>query len=390
MPPHRSSGAAAPADEAAERGVLRALLDIPTAPFREEAVVDWIQRWAAERGWPARRDGAGNLRIEGPPPRPARRRAARRWVYVAHMDHPGFVAVSQRGRRLTAQFRGGVDDAYFPGARARFFAPAGEIAAVVRAIGPDRDGPFRRCALDLPAGARVPPGAIGMWDFPGSRARGDAVIARGCDDLAGVAAALCALDRLARGAPPEHRVSLLLTRAEEVGFVGALWAAKRGNLPADAFLVSIETSKAQPAAPLGGGAVIRVGDRVSVFDAELTAHLAAVAERLSARDAALRYRRQLMPGGVCEATAFQAHGRRAAAVCAPLGAYHNMGPRGRIAPERIRWSDFRALVALLAELPRERAAPAGTSRALRRRFDRLLRERGPFLRRPAPKTPRSA
>mgnify|MGYP005839535853 CR=1 FL=1 len=369
-----------PADEAAEREILRALLEIPTAPFREEAVVARIQRWAAERGRPARRDGAGNLWLEGPPPRPDRRRPAARWIYVAHMDHPGFVAIAQRGRRLTAQFRGSVDDAYFRGARARFFTPSGEVAAVVRALGPEPGRPFRRCALDLPSGARVPPGALGMWDFAGCRVRGETIYARGCDDMAGVTAALCALDRLARGGPPEHRVSVLLTRAEEVGFVGALWAARQGHTPADAFVLSIETSKAQSAAPLGGGAVIRVGDRVSVFDCELTAHLAAVAERLSARDPSLRYRRQLMPGGTCEATAFQVHERRAAAVCVPLGAYHNMGPRGRLAPERIQWSDFRALVALLAELPRDRAAPAETAIALRRRLDRLLRERRPFLR----------
>ena len=251
----------------------------------------------------------------------------------------------------------------------------------MRSVGPDPEGPFRRCTLELPAGAHVPPGTIGMWDFPGCLVRGDSVIARGCDDVAGVAAALCALDRIAVGGPPRHRVSLLLTRAEEAGFVGALWAAKRSRLPPDAFFLSIETSKAQPAAPLGGGAVIRVGDRVSVFDSELTTHVAAAAERLSAADSTLRYRRHLMPGGTCEATAFQAFGRRAAGVCLPLGAYHNMGARGRIAPERIRWSDFRALVALLAALPGDPGGPAETAAALRRRLDRLLRERGPYLRR---------
>lgn len=381
--PRSSDGAPAESSaiESAERELLRSLLELPTAPYREEAVTAWIERWAAERGVATRRDGAGNLWLDGPRPRAARGRRTAHWIYMAHLDHPGFVALRQRGRRLIAQFRGHVEDAYFAGARARFFTPEGEVVAVVQSVGPGRGYPFRRCELELPVGRRAPAGAIGMWDFPGCRRRGDIVAARGCDDLAGVAAALSALERLRRGPPPAHRLSLLLTRAEEAGFAGALWAAERRAIPRGALVLNIENSKAQPAAPLGGGAVIRVGDRLSIFDSELTAHLAAVAERLTARDPSLRYRRQLMPGGLCEASVFQAYGWRVAAACLPLGNYHNMGPRGRIAPEHIRWSDFRALVALLTALPQETATPAASSVALRRRLDRLRRERGPYLRR---------
>src|SRR5690606_8534498 len=81
--------------------------------------------------------------------------------------------------------------------------------------------------------------------------------ATACDDLAGVAAALGALDR-ARNEPALRHFAVLLTRAEELGFVGAIGAARDGTLPAGARILSIECSRSFADSPLGAGPIVRV------------------------------------------------------------------------------------------------------------------------------------
>ncbi len=352
---------------------LSDLLRLPTAPYREHEVIAWIDRLARIRRWQLSKDEVGNLLIQRGTKRPC-------WVFVAHMDHPGFVAISQRRRTITAHFRGAVRDEYFTGATARFFTPEGEIRAQVQSVKPDPKSPFRLCRLRSDLDAAVQPGTIGMWDFPAVRRRGQTIFARGCDDIAGVAAALLAFERVGRIQRVPGQVAVLLTRAEEAGFSGAIWASMHTRAIRNAAIISIETSKAHAAAPLGGGAVVRVGDRDSVFDPRLTAHLWAAAKTLSDAPPHRRYVRQLMPGGTCEATVFQAFGLRAGAVCIPLGAYHNMGERGRIAPERIHLDDFEALVDLLvAAVQKPPPASKFIDSDPQQRFERLFESRRRFF-----------
>ncbi len=62
----------------------------------------------------------------------------------------------------------------------------------------------------------------------------------------------------------------LFTRAEEIGFAGAL-AALKSKLPlAPMPTLSLETSQARGFARVDGGPVVRVGDRLSIFDSRIT------------------------------------------------------------------------------------------------------------------------
>lgn len=357
---------------AGETDVLRDVLSLPTAPFCEQAVVGYIRRFAADHGLKVRQDSAGNVLV-----RYRRGRQRPRWVFTAHMDHPGFVAARRRGRTLWAEFRGSVGREYFRGSRARFFAPDGEVGAVVESARATqrRSWLWVRLRLDVPAD--VPAGTVGMWDFPGVRIRRGRVSARGCDDQAGVAAVLCAMGRLARQGVAAD-VTGLLTRAEEVGFVGALAACRNRSIPRRAPVISLETSLAQPQAPLGGGVVIRVGDAIRTFDPSLTAHITAVAAAAAERGA-LAYCRCLMPGGTCESTAYQAYGYRAAALCVPLGNYHNCGANMKIAPEQIHLDDFASLVSLLAGVGPSRYTPGAGDAALSARLDERFDDLGAYL-----------
>ncbi len=288
-----------------------------------------------------RTDRAGNLlvTIKG-----RKRRAP--VIATAHMDHPGWVVEAVDGRSVTARFMGGLMPPYFETAPVVFFGESGtEVRGVVEAYG---DGVG---AIQVRRGG-VSVGDIGRWWFD-KRSLGvrDGLLrAPACDDLAGVAASLVALDR-ARRKPHLNHFGVLLTRAEEEGLLGAIAACELGTIPDGSHLLSIETSRSFPDSPIGGGPVIRVGDRSSIFDAALTNQLTD-----AVRKAKIPHQRKLMAGGTCEATAFGAYGKRATGLCLPLGNYHNMVDIDGVAagtvaavvgPEEVSLDDFDGLVDLM-------------------------------------------
>lgn len=333
---------------------LTALTSIPTTSGREQRVVAWVERWAGRR--PDLRcepDRWGNLLLTSihPPSRPL-------IVANAHIDHPGFVVTEVASRDLTAEFRGGVRSEYFADAPVEFFDRAG-VAHPGRVEAVESMSSIR---IRLARSTGLAAGDIGRWRFPGARLGvvGDRLRAHACDDLAGAAAALAALD-VARRDPELGHFVVLLTRAEEEGFIGAIGAARSRSVPKSSTILSIETSRAFADSPIGGGPIIRVGDRSSVFDADLTNRLTALV-----RERGLTHQRRLMAGGSCEATAFGAYGYRATGLCLALDNYHNMGDlamveqgrgRARVAPEEISLADFDGLVELLL-LAARRLGPA--------------------------------
>jgi endoglucanase len=265
---------------------------------------------------------------------------------VAHMDHPAFVVTSVEGREARYEFRGGVRPEYFQNARVVFPSRGPAIKGVVKTHDPKTG----TGSIRVTGNGVVNPGAIATWAFSGQQTKAGHFSAPACDDLAGCAAAVAALDR-ARRTPALRHFGVLLTRAEEVGFVGAIHAAKTGTVSRETRLLSIEASRASAHAPVGAGPVVRVGDASTVFDRELTNQVSWAAARRG-----LPHQRKLMAGGSCEATAFGVYGYRAAGLCLPLENYHNMGNldevesgSGKATPmlETIALSDFHALVDLL-------------------------------------------
>ncbi len=368
--------------------LLQDVLSCPTSPFCERAVIEYVRSWASRRGVAFSQDQAGNVVLSaGDAGRGNRKSAAPRWVFTAHMDHPGFVVRRSRGRNVWATFRGGVAKTYFPGSRVRLMTPDGEYVATVVTVRKSAAHRGLDCRLELVgAAAHVPAGSIGMWDVPTFKRRNGRITARACDDLAGCAAVLAAIEEII-SRHPKTGVMGLLTRAEEVGFVGALAGCRLGTIPPGALVVGIETSKAQPVAPIGGGVVIRVGDGARVFNEPLTAHVSAVGKGLAKRDRKFQFVRQLMPGGTCESTVFCALGHVAAGLAIPLGNYHNQHPKGRIAAEYIDEGDFDSLVKLLVALAIDAKVPADTESAFLRRLDDILAKQGPLLDSPGPWSP---
>jgi endoglucanase len=198
----------------------------------------------------------------------------------------------------------------------------------------------------------VPAGSIGMWDLPEARVRGRRIHARTCDDITGAAGALCCIDRLVRRGL-SCDAYFLFTRAEEVGFMGAIAAARLKTIPRKCVVVVIENSSELIHAKMGDGPILRVGDRASVFTPGATAHCDAVARDLAKGDRRFKYQRKLMDGGMCESTAYCQFGYDATGICFALGNYHNVDrKRKRIAHEYIDLSDFANAVKWFVELAR--------------------------------------
>lgn len=301
--------------------VAQRLLSQPTAPFREDAVRAEIL--ALLQDCPdvtTQQDSFGNLfaqyRLDtlGPP----------RLALAAHMDHPAYVK---------GEFLGGVPEAY-------------------RAASPPT----------------VAYGDFAMWDLPAYDVREDRIHSRACDDLIGCAAMVTTLRYLAL-----HRIPCALdaifSRAEEVGFVGAVEAAKSGLIDPSTIVVSLETSS-EKGGPIrmGDGVIIRVGDRTSIFDSASTSALLKIAQ-----DNAVPHQRALMSGGTCEATAYQVYGYTTAAICVALGNYHNCGPDQKIQPEYVSIHDSVSMTALCVEAARAQVWP-DVRGALKSKYDGYLAE----------------
>lgn len=395
---------------------------LPTAAGREERVLAWLDAWMQSRRSRIRvtRDDAGNVLIL----RKDMRRGERPVLATAHLDHPAFVVTAHGSapragsrarsghgvrpiRSLTLEFRGGVHDPYFTGARIEVIDMLGGRHGARIASLDATAKPFKRVGVTLDAPARagsIREGDIARWALPaprivqremppispGGRPRKVRVIeTHACDDLAAVAAACAAFDSLLANARA-RRFGLLFTTAEEVGFIGAIHAAREGFVPRGARLICLENSRSFPHdSPIGAGAILRVGDRLSVFSPHLTNALSELFAAHAKATPGWAWQRKLMPGGACEATAFASYGIESTCLCLPLGNYHNMtdidavlaGKRpARVGPEFVSVDDFHGLVDML------RVAVLGlgagrndTAPAHRPLMERLYRERQSVL-----------
>ena len=365
---------------------LLELTNLPTAAGREGRVVNWVREWCAKRpSLELLSDVYGNLTIK------RKDQAGDSPIYfTAHMDHPAFFVLEKEGdRRVTAEFRGGVNEGYFVGTKVNLYhADQPPQPGVVLSID-DRpakeswganDGQ-KRLVIEFEDAVGASHGDVMTWALPPSAIDADGRLrAPACDDLAGLAAALAALDELNQKPDSATRdVRVLLTRAEEIGFVGAIGACKAGTIPKLARLVALENSKSFPESPIGAGPIVRVGDFTSTFHPELTYKVGKIAQAIGALDKAFKHQRKLMPGGTCEASAYQAYGYISTCICLPLGNYHNMNETTKkIDSETIAVDDYDGMIRLLVAIG-ERLDDGNQTPGLIARLDDLFKGRESVL-----------
>ncbi|MBI1993133.1 MAG: M20/M25/M40 family metallo-hydrolase [Deltaproteobacteria bacterium] len=348
--------------------LLKRLLALPTAPFHENFVRSFLCGELKKAGIAFEIDSYGNIVAgsgDGDDP----------VACVAHMDHPGFEIVEAGKERAQADWFGGVDARYFIGARVVVYNQStGGVSGrgVVEKISKSPQGRVKKMTLAIRGS--VARGDFGSWDLVPFRRRGKLIDTKAADDLVGCAVILTALKELKeRGV--RQAVRGIFTRAEEQGFIGTLGMIRGGYLPASTKVVSIETSKALPGVLLGGGPVIRLGDRASMFHHQMVHFMDYVARETRKRDRRFSYQRRVMDGGTCEATPYQLNGHITGGIAVPLHNYHNQG-KARIAPEGVHLKDVAGAARLLVGMVERWEDFNAPTEEIRKRFESLWQKYG--------------
>jgi putative aminopeptidase FrvX len=253
------------------------------APVRE-TVIRLLPAWADPTI-----DSAGNVHVRVG-------RGAPLVVFIAHMDEIGFEVTAIRDDgQLELRSRGGFMPSLFEAEPALVHTAAGVVPAVFAlrdSIGASPRRSPGALRADPGTGGRAASEALGirvgdtvtmpkqLEPLAGSRATG-----RSLDDRVGCAAQILALQRL-DPRQLRHSVLFIFSTREEVGLLGARYAAARlaGERPVRVHALDTFVSADAPLeiktyanAPLGRGAVVRAVDNSSVSPPALVDSLVALA-----------------------------------------------------------------------------------------------------------------
>ncbi len=345
---------------------LTRILSQPSTSFREQAVAREAMRILSENKVPYCFDPHGNLVIGAPTLKDYLSRLQKHSgppinFFVAHMDHPGFHGVKWlKSGDLVTEWLGGGPTKHLLGATV-WLAVNGETKGhgiVVKArtkgkrvlaltIRPSTESLSETEATEVYGGYSF---KTPVWKT------GDRIYTKAADDLVGAYAIIeLAIQSLEDGG--EFPFLGLLTRAEEIGFIGMIHhfdEVLKGQHRDKLLCVSLETSRQYPGAESGKGPVVRLGDRATIFDPAGIEWMTFVATQTMGK----KFQRRVMDGGVCEATVANALGYRTVGISVPLGNYHNECffrnfPKEKLggpAPEFVSHRDVEGLITLCQAL----------------------------------------
>lgn len=321
--------------------ILQEVVSLPTAPFYEERVVQYIHEFASKHNLLVHQDAYGNQSVEY-----KNTNNSVPLGFLAHMDHPGFVIESVEKSLLKLRALGGVvvpqkED------KLRLFADRKEnLVSVVETLEEKTESTK---ATYVFAQGYIPEKMYGfaMYDLDAYRLEQDIVYSRAMDDLAGCAALLVLLSLLSEKKPQAH-IHVFFSRAEETGFIGTCAMSLYNTLPQGVPIITLEASKELPGiAVQGEGVVVRLGDRSGMFDGETTAFLLDAASSLATQEKDFRYQKAILNGGTCESSVLYNFGYPTTGMAVPLGCYHNNSPSGKAECEYIHKNDWLNMVNLL-------------------------------------------
>ena len=357
-----------------DKKVLVDLLRTPTAPYREHLVLAKLRRELREFKVPHFDDPHGNVVVGAGSESEYKKKLSLLndeplRLFIAHTDHPGFHGVSwDKKGQLLVKWHGGSPVNHLKGAKVWVGDATGYVdSGRFTDVKVHRSGLWMESAKITGLSAldkKVDPKSLyGAFQFKKHVwSQGSVLYTKAADDLVGAFAITSLAIHLYTHAPESTRHFLgLLTRAEEVGFIGCLahfhlgWLklAKRPVLG-----VSLETSRTLPGAIVGKGPVVRLGDRASIFDSKSLE----VLTQIAAKRLPGKHQRRVMDGGTCEGTVVTSYGFPCVAISIPLGNYHNQnfegGPeargKGGPAPEFVHWKDIEGMTGLCEGLLEEK------------------------------------
>jgi len=345
---------------------LLSLLEQPTAPYREGLVIEWVKKELNKSGVPFFQDSTGNIIMGVGSEQEYRillgqsdKEPLR--MFIAHMDHPGFHGVRWKSdQNLEIKWFGGSPRKHLVGSRVWLSNSRGDVYQGILSsavLAPKKThlskGTVRikeKCA-DQKATSLF--GGFGfrkaVWEKAGL------IYTKAADDLVGCFVAIETAKKAAK--QPTRKFIGVLTRAEEVGFVGCIAHFEEGWLKSakrPIVVVSLETSRTLPGAIVGKGPVVRLGDKAGVFSGPAIEVLSQIAQKKLPK----QFQRRIMDGGTCEATVAVANQVPALGISVPLGNYHNQGLEGGPdcrgqdgpAPEFVSLADIKGMLVLCEAL----------------------------------------
>lgn len=300
--------------------IAQSFLQQPTAPFREQFIIQYIEQFCQERMISIKKDSFGNLAAASG--NFTKNASTTKLAFVAHMDHPGFIAEKKsRADKCTALFYGGWDPTEFKSAPIRFYSDKNTSVSAI-ALRWEKSVKNMAWRAYISVDGPVRKGDLGMWDFNPCTIKKGILHSRCCDDSIGCILLLSLLDHFNKEkiAIPFHAI---FTRAEEPGLHGAKHICIENLLQKNTVPISVETSRELPVAKIGDGVIIRVGDARTIFTPEITETIVSIAKELKLSSSTFAFQRKLMDGGQCEGSVFSSFGFKTGALSIPLGNYHN-------------------------------------------------------------------
>lgn len=386
------------------QNILEEILSQPTAPYCEEHVRRTLERILTENHVPYFIDPIGNI-VAGVKSKAEYLKAVKTKTdeplrfAIAHMDHPGFHGTKWLSKNeLAFDWLGGSATQSLEGRKVWLGDRSGHLGfGEMKTFEPHESGRgILRGTLQItewkedgksPADFK-PANVYGGFSFRAPFWREDDLIyTQVADDLVGVFAIVSTLIDLF-SSPKKSRSKKavskksktprfigLLTRAEEVGFIGTIGHLELGwfkNAKRPLLGLSLETSRTLTGADIGKGPVVRLGDRMNVFDPGLTYLFTQLAQKILPG----KFQRRMMDGGTCEGSAMLAYQIPTIAISVPLGNYHNQsleggpdaGPPNSSAPEFVSLSDVEGMRNLIYALITHPLPWADPYRLLRAKF----------------------
>lgn len=330
--------------------IVEGVFNQPTAPFREEWVLRHVKSQLEKLKMPYATDKWGN--IYAGVSKVSKLKSTNRLALVAHTDHPGFHLIKTLKKTNTsetwqAKWFGGFPPKPKDSKVAIYHPKHPGLVSVGKIIStkiPPKDRLFEIKVDSKAMKFSLKKSCFGAFNFPGFQLKGTRINTRCADDLAGVSIILGTISKLSK----KERKNFLgiFTRSEEVGFVGAMALLEGRILGPKNSVISLEASKQLPQARIGKGPVIRLGDRSTLFSSGVTKRLDMAANKLALASKSFCTQRRILPGGSCEATAFNLYKIPAGGLALPLGNYHNQKSDGTPGPEIIDIRDYQRAVHL--------------------------------------------
>jgi len=279
-------------------------------------------------------------------------------IMIAHMDHPGFAPLAENpDGTLKAWLKGGLSEKRIIGSGILLHNDSGEYFGRGTLVEKceDEEGLYKIEVKKSDKGKRwtfATPHVEG-YEIQGVKIDEDTISGNSLDDYGGISAGFATFDEVVC-TRINLDLSLVLYRGEERGFIGLVDLIDKEHINPNALLISLEMSSnvirnktngnLETIAPIGYGAIIRVGDALFEFDNNVITLL-----RKGGKQTGSPVREKLMTGGVCDAGYASAIGLRAAGVVCALGDYHNgyMYDEQGFRPEKISRKDFASMKNLL-------------------------------------------